>query len=371
MVDRRLVRLRLLAQDLVSPAAASPRDVVWSLGAVQGQDLPGVISSIALRLSPLPEDDRVARVLAGFNDGTIVRGYPMRGTVFAVAADDLAWMTELCADGPLRAQTRRRSFLGLDQAQIDLARQVLENSAAATPTGISRSDLFALWDAAGMSSAKGRGYHVLSHLVAHRVACYGPWNGQDNNVVLAETWLPRESTLAEHFNDDRMAAIAAMLLRYLTGHGPATLRDFCWWTKLSLTAVRKAFSLIEDQVETDPSLDDPAGEARYFRPGLIDDAAALGAELDTTYLLPGFDELVLGYPDRLVLVPETHHELLVPGNNGMFQKCIVRKGTVTGTWKRAGRPGKRVLEINGFKPLPKVAQNEAERAFDRFPHPSS
>ncbi len=368
MVDPQLVRLRLLAQGLVNPAAESPRDVVAGLGAMQGQDLPGVISSIALRLGSSPDQSLIERVISGFNDGAVVRGYPMRGTVFAVAAGDLAWMTELCASGPLKAQTRRRSLLGLDQTQVDLARELLEGSAAATPQGISRADLFALWDEAGMSSAGGRGYHVLSHLIAHRVACYGPWNGQDNNVVLAETWLPPDSTITDRFDGDNVAATAAMLVRYLTGHGPATLRDFSWWTKLSLVAVRKAFTLVEDDVETHRSLDDPAGEARYFRPGLMDEAALVGAGLDATYLLPGFDEIVLGYPDRLVLLPDEHHGHLVPGNNGMFQKCIIRKGSIIGTWKRGGRPGKRTFEINAFMPLSKAVAREAEEVNRRFPH---
>ena len=34
-------------------------------------------------------------IRAALDEGRIVRGYPMRGTVFAVAAGTLAWLTEL------------------------------------------------------------------------------------------------------------------------------------------------------------------------------------------------------------------------------------------------------------------------------------
>src|SRR5690606_2534900 len=90
VVDRTLIRARLVAQRLVRVPGAAPTDpeqVVAELLASQGQDLPGVISSVALRLGP--GADPAARVLEAFEQGRLVRGYPMRGTVFAVAAADL------------------------------------------------------------------------------------------------------------------------------------------------------------------------------------------------------------------------------------------------------------------------------------------
>lgn len=118
MVDTELVRARLVAQHLVGDPYRDAHKAVHALGACQGQDLPGVIASIALRLGvtdPSP-------VLSAFDAGRIVRGYPMRGTVFVLAAQDVRWTTELCASGPLRAQVVRRKQLGLDQAQVDRAR---------------------------------------------------------------------------------------------------------------------------------------------------------------------------------------------------------------------------------------------------------
>ena len=61
-------------------------------------------------------------------------------------------------------------------------------------------------------------------------------------------------------------------------------------------------------------------------------------------LLPGFDEFVLGYQDRsLVLAPE-HANKIVPGGNGVFKKTVVAGGEVIGTWARAGtEPGAAVV----------------------------
>src|SRR5699024_8969784 len=66
------------------------------------------------RLLALRTGGDLAGVLAAFDRGEVVRGYPMRGTVFAVAADSLAWLTQLCAGGPLRSAISRRPALDLE-----------------------------------------------------------------------------------------------------------------------------------------------------------------------------------------------------------------------------------------------------------------
>lgn len=369
MVDSPLVRRRLVAQGLVDRPFADARAAVAAHLAMQGQDLPGAMASIALRLAPFADAAEprhgIERVIAAFDSGEIVRGYPMRGTVFVVVAADLRWLTELCAAGPLRAQMRRRTQLGLDDEQVARARGILEDVATQSPRGISRADLFALWERAGLAPAGGRGYHVLSHLVAAGVAAYGPFNGTDNDVVIAETWLPADSSIAARFGGDRDAAAAELLLRYLTSHGPASIRDAAWWSKLPLAQLRRALPLIADRLEEVPGAD---GESRWTRPGLEEEVAAAAARVDATHLLPGFDEIVLGYPDRMALLEPEHHALLVPGNNGIFLRGVLRRGRIVGIWRRTGRPGRRELEVSGFGTLPKAALREAERAHRAFPH---
>jgi hypothetical protein len=292
----------------------------------------------------------------------------MRGTVFAVAAEDLAWMTALCADPPLRAQVGRRAQLGLDDVRVERMRDLVLTALATAPRGMSRQDVFALWESEGLPATKGRGYHVLSHLVMRGDLAYGPWGGKDNAVVDARRWLPSGSGLEERFGGDRVAATGELLVRYLSSHGPATLRDFAWWTKLPLGLIREAFPQVKDQVEALEGLEDSAGETRYARPGLLGDRVEHGADADALFLLPGFDEMVLGYPDRTVAVREEHHDRLVPGNNGVFQKAVLRRGEIIGLWKRSGRAGKRTLEVDPFGRMPKVARDQAERAHRTFPH---
>lgn len=70
------------------------------------------------------------------------------------------------------------------------------------------------------------------------------------------------------------------------------------------------------------------------------------------FLLPGFDELVLGYRDRRAVLPPEHADHIVPGGNGMFRPTVVSDGEVVGTWKHAGRGARRRVEATPFTSFP-------------------
>ncbi|MFT3887907.1 MAG: winged helix DNA-binding domain-containing protein [Arachnia sp.] len=355
MPDARLARARLVAQGLVTRPYATPTDAVTGFAAMQGQDLPGAIASAALRV----DGGTVQGVLDDMVAGRLVRGYPMRGTVFLMPAADVTWVTELCAAPAVRAARARRHSLDLEQAHLDEARAVAERALADGP--ISRAALFALWDGI-FDTRGGRGYHVLTALISETVLCCGPWNGSEQDVASAAQWLPAGRTLAERFDGERIPAVAELLRRYLTAHGPATIRDFAWWTKLPLGEIRRALPLVAPALETDG-----AAEPSYWRPGLLDEVAALGRSPHAPLLLPGFDEFVLGYQDRTFAMTDDEHQRIVPGNNGMFRRTVVVGGLVTGTWARSGRPGRRTLAIEEFTPLSDARRRRLDRLFDAFP----
>lgn len=358
MPDQQLGRLRLVAQGLVSRPYARPLDAVASHGAMQGQDLSGVVASAALRTAGAS----VADVLAALDSGDLVRSYPMRGTVFLMAAADSTWVGQLCAPPAMRAARARQGALGLTDDLVDRARDLLVAALADAPRGLSRREVFDVWEAVGQPTAGGLGYHLLTRFISETLVVHGPWNGTDQNVVLASRWVPEDSGLEGRFNGDRIAAVTELLRRYLTSHGPATIRDFAWWTKLPLAEIRAALPAVAADVETDG-----AAEPSYWRPGLRDEFAACPDALATPRLLPGFDEFILGYQDRTFAMTPEEHALLVPGNNGVFGRSIVIDGAVRGIWKRGGRVGRRTLEVTPFGPLPTDVEATLQQLFDAFP----
>lgn len=349
-----LVAARIVAHGLHASSARSVSEIARSQLATQAQDLPGAIASTALRAGT---DARA--VIEAFQRGEIVRAYPMRGTVFLMAADDALWVGELCNAAQVRAQVNRRAALGLTDAHFETGRSVLEQVA---PGGVSRNTVLRSWNEADIETAGGRGYHMLSYFVQVGVATYGSWNGSDNNVHLAEEWLPEGSGLEGRFNGDRVAAATELLGRYFDSHGPASIRDAAWWSKLPLKLLREAAEQLGDTIEVVQA----DGEALYQRAGLADEIAAAGDAVRAPRLLPGFDELVLGYPDRSYIAGEQVSEL-VPSGNGVFKNTAVASGAVQGTWKRAGKPGRRSLELTPWRAVSHTRMRQFERSFDSFP----
>lgn len=381
MTQRHLAGARILAQGLVgSPRFGGPTEVARAFGAHQGQDVAGVMASLALRTG-----GDLDAVLAAFERGEIVRGYPMRGTVFAVAADSLAWLTELCAAVPLRAAISRRGRLELEDHHVARAQEVLEavateHSVPGIGRGVLRKELLSAWEEAGIATGQGRGYHVLNELISAGVAAYGPWRDGETAVVLAQEWLPAGTDLQGAFGGDEVAATAELALRYFTTHGPAGERDLAWWTKLPLRTIRAAIAQVQDRLESGyldrtGRLHARAEEARggdgqqvWCRPGLPEEYAARAKEAMTELLLPGFDELVLGYRDRLFLMDDDGHQSLVPGNNGVFKRAAIRRGEVVGTWTRKGAAGRRSLVLSELRSVSDAQRRRFERLFAAFPY---
>ncbi|WP_448851200.1 DNA glycosylase AlkZ-like family protein [Corynebacterium sp. 335C] len=373
MPDRSLGRRRLAAQGLLDAPWATPADAVRAFGVMQGQDLGSVVASAALRST-----GRVADVLAAMDSGELVRGYPMRGTVFLAAAEDLRWVTELCASGS-RAARRRREERHPDFHPERAARirgDVLDRAAA--PGGVSRSGYREVLRDHGIEGRGSTAYWLLHDMLVDGDLVYGPWNGVDQNLVPGAGALG--PGLEGRYDGNRPAAVSDLLARYLRTRGPATLDDFAWWSKLPRAEIREAAALLPDDVVRAPEPGErgrAAGASGALRASGADglwqaaDLEDRAAELDRAarggLLLPAFDEYVLGYRDRLFAMDAATHDHVVPGNRGIFRKTVVVDAVVRGSWTRTGAPGRRRLDVEASAVVPKAAWPRLRRRFAEFP----
>ncbi|MFQ1000637.1 winged helix DNA-binding domain-containing protein [Modestobacter sp. SSW1-42] len=329
-----LSMLRMAAQRLVGPPAASPVEAVRLLTAVQGQELPGALLSVALR-----SGSTRAQVTAALDDGSVVRSWPMRGTLHLTAADDLPWLLDLLAERAVRGAEKRRAVVGLTGADVERAREV----AVAALTGggaMSRAELLAVLDAGGVPTAGQRGYHLLWWLSQTGSLVMGPTRDGDQLFVLLDEWAPAPRRL------DREEALGELALRYFSGHGPATVADLVRWAGTTVGDVRAGLALARPHLET-LTVD---GTEHLMDPGTPQRLAAARAEAEGVHLLPGFDELVLGYADRSCTVPAEHAARIVPGGNGVFRPTVVSAGRAVATW-RTGRGKGRPVEVEPFGEL--------------------
>jgi hypothetical protein len=315
MTVRDIIDLRLVNQRIAQPRCKTPGQVVAQLGAMQAQDYPGALWSIGLRLPNATVTD-VEQAIA---NRTIVRTWPMRGTLHFVAAADVRWMLELLAPRVVASRAARHQELGLGHSAIARSEKLLVKALQGGKP-MTRGELFALLERAGISTANQRGYVILWRLAHERVICFGPHQGKQPAFVLLDEWVPKAKSLP------RDQALAELALRYFMGHGPATLHDYAWWSGLKVADARAGLEMVSSKLARGTV----AGTA-YWMP---QDTQALRDVSPAAYLLPGFDEYLLGYADRTAMLAPEHAQKVVPGGNGMFMPTMVIDGRVTGLWKR-------------------------------------
>ncbi len=233
-----LGRLRLASQGLAGSGFGSvPAAVRW-MTAMQAQDLQAALWAVGQRVP----GSRVGDVRSALDRGEIVRSWPMRGTLHLLAPEDLKWMLAITSDRLIRGLAGRHRELGITAADVDAAAgtalQLVSGGAAA-----SRAELFQAFERAGQSTAGQRGIHLLGILCQRGWLVQGPLAGNQQLVVAFDDWITESRTL------DRADGIAEWLLRYLRSHGPATERDFSWWSGIPLTEVRAALARVRDQLE--------------------------------------------------------------------------------------------------------------------------
>ncbi|MET7834614.1 winged helix DNA-binding domain-containing protein [Micromonospora sediminicola] len=320
----RLSRAEALALRMTSlllrphPVARLARvaDVVEWFGAMQAQDAASGLWSLGARLPGRTQDD----VRAALERREALRTWPMRGTVHLVPARDAHWMLAVTGVRALATVAGRWRQLGLTVADGDQAGDVL-GEALSGGGRLSRTDCLAALRDAGLDTTGQRGYHLLWYASQRGITCIAPHVGAEQTFVLLDEWVP------DPHRPERDEALAMLAHRYVRGHGPVTRHELARWSGLTVTDATRALALAGDRlapVEVD-------GEAAVVDAALLD---APRTPVDDVHTLPGFDEYLLGFKDRSLMLDPAHADAVVPGNNGMFQSTVVRDGRVVGTWKR-------------------------------------
>ena len=227
---RRLAALRLAAQGLGGEGAATPGDAVGRLLAMQGQDLPGVKWSVGIRMAGATERD----VEASMDDGTIVRSWPMRGTLHLVRAEDLPWMLDLTAARPIASAAGRRAILGITEHDIERARE-LAVEALPGRRGLSAA-LLAVIARGGVDTGGQRGYHILWYCAQTGTLVLGASEGRGQAFSRLDAWIEHPRRLAPE------EALVELVQRYFAGHGPATVHDLARWSGLTIRELRRGIA---------------------------------------------------------------------------------------------------------------------------------
>ncbi|MDB6079327.1 MAG: winged helix DNA-binding protein, partial [Akkermansiaceae bacterium] len=334
MKPAQIAKLRLISQRVHDRDAVSPLELGKRMGAIQAQDYASSLWAIGARVKGATEksvEDAVVK-------REIVRSWPMRRTLHFVPAADAKWMVELSAERVIASAATRARQLELDDKIFAKAAKVA-TKALEGGRQVTRDRLRDLFIKAGLPAQDSRASHLFWRLAQERLICFGAREGKQPTFVLLDEWVEAPN------RPEREEAISILVERYFTSHGPATVKDFVWWAGLKASETKAALKGLGDQLEK-VELD---GVEHWMSPDTPKREAVCGA-----HLLPGFDEIVISYQDRLVTLAKEHAERIVPGGNGMFLPMVMDEGQVTGTWKRTLKAKSATVTIQPFRKLSKA-----------------
>ena len=307
-----VVRLRLAHQRLTGHPSGSAAVVVSALGAMQAQDYPSALWAVGVRLPGAGRAD-VERAIA---DGTLVRTWLMRGTLHLVASADVRWMLALLGPRIIAGSAYRLRQLEIDDAALERSRDVLREALSSEGT-LTRAEIKQRLEAAGVSTEGQRAIHILQRMSLEGLVCPAAPKGRQQTFALLDPLVPKGRPM------DRDAALAELARRYFAGHGPATLQDLVWWSGLSTADARRGLDLAREHL-IEARVDDAAYWTASARPALTHRSASL-------FLLPAWDEYVLGYADRSLAL-DTDAARRGVARGGLFHPAIAVGGSVIGRW---------------------------------------
>jgi Winged helix DNA-binding domain len=324
MGPQRLARQRLTANHLATPA-----EVVSWFGAAQSQEYLGAIWSLGMRMVNATDVD----IERAFAEGTILRTHVMRPTWHFVAPADIRWLLELTAPRVRALLAHYDRQLGVDEALRARSNAVFSAALVGGRHRL-RGELGKALAEEGIAAEGQRLGHLIMHAELDGVLCSGPRRGKQFTYALLAERAPKARTLS------RDEALAELTQRYFTGHGPATLRDFVWWSGLTLADAKAGIAL----AGADLAHEEIDGQTCWFAAETL---PAVSESAPEAFLLPTYDEFLVGYSGFAAATtggrPRTR--------TNEFSATVVFDGRVIGNWRRAITRGAIIVEIAPFDPL--------------------
>jgi hypothetical protein len=325
--------VRMNRQGLAAHRSTDVAHAVRTAAGVQAQDLGASRLAVRARTHGL---DQNAVVRACDVDRTVVRTSLMRGTIHAVAAEDVRWLVALLGPALRAGDRRRRKELGLDDETCSRALKAIPSVLAGGP--LTRADLVSGLAAEGVPiEASGQApAHLVFYAAASGLICRGPDRGAESTCVLLDEWIPSGPAGPE--GDEARLELAR---RYLAAFSPATAEDFAAWSGLPVGSARKAMTALADEVDHVSVAGTP-----MLLPGdtLVGDT---GAGQGIWRLLPAFDTYLLGYRSRELALDKAFARRIHAGG-GWIHPSVVRDGQVMGTWRLRRTGGRTAVAVELF-----------------------
>ena len=344
-----IARRRMRNVGLVAPAFPAYTEVVRWLGAVQAQDYEPAKWSLAQRLRSVSESALEEELSAG----RLIRTHLLRPTWHFVLPEDLRWMLELTAP---RVHGFNRYYyrqFGIDEALPQRCSKLLETELQGG-NSLTRKEIEVLLCRSGIEASGTRLGLLLMHAELEGLICSGPRRGKQQTYALLEERVPPAPTM------DRESALVELARRYYTSHGPATIKDFRWWSSLPSAEIVDALEAVGDGL-----IKDSVGGTTFWsaNPGRDDGRKNAGPAV---HLLQSYDEYLVGYTEsKYVLDISGVARSRSPGRT-IFNQVVLLDSQVAGYWRRTTRKGIVRIEVVLDSPFTAAQSAALRTAADQY-----
>ena len=342
-----LVHQRLQNQRLAASSISKPAELVAWLGAVQAQEFGPATWAIGLRIGPGTTLDAIRKAI---DDGRILRTHVLRPTWHFVAAEDIRWMLELTGPRVLARMAPYNRTLELDAKTFTRGTAVFER-ALAGGRYLTRNELRDALQARGISASGTRLAHLAMYAELEGVICSGPRRGKQSTYGLVAERAPNAIRLSP---DEALARLAE---RFYGSHGPATIRDFVWWSGLMTKDARRGLDMIRAVAEE-------VDGVKYW--SVAATARPAGDAGPPAHLLPIYDEYLNSYRDRVLVPHSPAMSTRSVGGDAAFQHALVVAGHVAGTWRVTTTASSTSVRVVPLRTLARAESRAIRDAAERY-----
>ena len=341
-----VAKTRMVGLGLWRPPWVDPAGVVEGLVAMQAQEHAYARWSVGQRCGA-----PASAVDAAFDAGELLRTHVLRPTWHYASPADLRWLLGLTGRRLDAASTRRYDELELDPRTRRRATDAIANAVASGPT--TRREIARVLEQRSISPAGQRLSNLLFHAELNMVICSGPVQANQHTYVAFDDRVPAGPTFTEE------EALAELARRWFTSRGPASLRDFRWWSGLPAGQAGRALAA----VASDLSSYEHDGRTFWFA-GLP--RARKGPRVD---LVQCYDEVVISYTETRDVLATSDVHFPVPRSIAGFTHVVLCDGRLAGHWRVQRLRGGVDVEIRparAFDPREQAALEAAVGRYEKF-----
>lgn len=360
LTSTQLRRWRACKQGLAGKGFLDVLEAVGRVAGVYGT-APTCYLSLAARVAGFHRKDLDTEL---YTARRLVRLRCMRSSVYAVTLDQFPVVVGAMADRVERDLGRLVAACGITEEEVTaVAGRVLEVLANSEPLTVAELRVAGVSPSGWRREAFG---FVIGLLCARRMlvraTVRGSWRSDNFAYARLSDWLPAHDLTAVAPEEARVRLARA----YLRAYGPASLDDFQWWSGLTKTQARAAFTALAPEVEQIAGADRGfplltlADETDELRTANLDD---IGVRL-----LPVWDSYLMGWRDRSHLIAAEEELAYIYDRGGNATSIVLVDGLALGIWELTEGNGIPTITVAGLDDRLASRWPEVEQAAEYLAH---